>query len=620
MRAAWGALKGAVQELNDALLEDETEIQIDAEKIHSETKYNNEYSKKNNNGNDLDFSYSKKNNNFYLGSDDKDNLELDHTLNVPFHINGDSLVSSGISTDSIPGTINETKSKNGDDRFKFRDKSTNVLKTKYSDESDLGSEEEMNKEAIKGDEFDEIDDNRSSKDIIDERNSEDEEEPIIGNDNELELINSEDGSLSYSTEKDDYSIGTEELEYNESGNSRINNENDVSDGNLPRKHVIELEKIFQMEIKTIDDLCRILEGYYSDWKGIRNDLINNKELILKLAPTHYESYLRETLFDIRKPFSLGFTVLLGQCILSFVNEIDQINCKISDKESNISKLIENNDELNNLIKKNEIEISENLKHISELSSTINSLKEENKRLEFNLEDKTNRKSEIDIKRIEELENERNNLIKNLNDMISEKENTKDELDKLHEHINNLTSIIEGYQTEEDQINSRYEIELEKARTNERKLISRLNELDSFQKEVENMKVQTEKLNEEKNILEKSISELKENNKNLFDSNEEMIKQIKSIKNEQKEYMIDKRFILQLIQKYHEEDSRPRYRNDLFDLLCDAIGIPEDEKLRYLACDHRNKKKPESNSGEPSQNLGFADMFYNFLNSEIERNT
>ncbi|KAH8741410.1 hypothetical protein FG386_003257 [Cryptosporidium ryanae] len=618
MRAAWGALKGAVQELNDVLLEDENEIQTDMEKTRNELKYSNEHLIKQSHFHDFDLTCTeKKHDNFGSKNGDKCNFELENNLYIDQSRKRGSSVSNVPTTYSVSSTMNKIVTGNKDN-FNPVQKFESTSECKYINESYFSNKEELNG-IICEDNFNEKEKNNICLDD-EEVNLEYEEEINAGSEHELELINSEGHSLACSSEKDDYSIGTEELEYDEDDNANINNfQADTSCNNLSSKHVVELEKIFQLEIKTTDDLCRILEGYYSDWKGIINDLINNKELILKLTPPHYESYLRGTLFDNNKPFSLGFTVLLGQCIISFVTEIEKNNSKISDQKLNISKLTEDNNKLNDLLEKSEIEKSVNLKEISDLSKVINSLKEENERLIFILDNESNGKNEIDKKRIEELENERNGLIKNLNDMISEKENTKDEIDKLQEHINNLTSIIEGYQTEEDQINNRYEIELEKVRTNERKLISKLSRLESLQKEVENMKIQTEKLNNEKSMLEKGISELKENNKNLFDSNEEMIRQINSIKEEQREYMIDKRFIQQLIQKYYEEDSRPKYRNDLFNLLCDAIGIPEDEKSKYFASEPKHSKKSESNSSDLSQNIGFADMFYNFLNSEIEGN-
>ncbi|POM84270.1 hypothetical protein CmeUKMEL1_11555 [Cryptosporidium meleagridis] len=401
--------------------------------------------------------------------------------------------------------------------------------------------------------------------------------------------------------------------------SNSSDDEDLRIFNLPSKYSKEFSEIFQMEIGSVDYLLEVIQGYYSDWNSIMDSLISDRELLIELAPPHYESYLKNTILNKSKPFSLGFTVLIGQCVCSFLQEFKKKASLIDKQENKINELFQKCTEYSTNSQNIEAENNELSKKISVLEDEINFLREKNEELLNKIEDDTKEKDQKFRKRLEDLEIERNNLIEKINQMIEEKSESKIEVDKLHEHINNLTNIIEGYQAEEEQISSRYEVELERARSEEKKLQTRLSVLDSCQDEINSLKDNIAKLEEDRNSLERRVGELVENNNNLLNSNEQIMKQLQDTKEEQKEFMIDKRFIIQIIQKHNEDGSRIKYRNDLFNLLCDVIGLSQDERSNLFISDNRNSgsNSRENLTQDLNQGMGFADLFYNFLNSEVE---
>lgn len=441
------------------------------------------------------------------------------------------------------------------------------------------------------------------------------------------LSNSLGGSVALTEDGEESSNITDTLEnrfeedYEKTVSNGCSDEDDLKCLDLPSKYSEELSEIFHMEISSVDYLLKVIQGYYSDWKGIRDTLITDKDLLLKLAPPHYESYLRNTVLDESKPFSLGFAVLIGQCIHSLLQEFKKKLSLIAEQEKKVSELLQKDVEHSARVQAVQAENAGLAGKIAVFEEEVGLLKLKNKQLCDKMEKEAREKEQADCKRLEDLEAERNDLIERINRMIAERDESKIEFDKLHDHIGNLTSIIEGYQAEEEQINSRYEIELERARSQERKLQSRLSVLDSCQDEIHSLKGEISRLEEGRSTLERRISELQENNENLLNSNEEIIKQLKEVKDEQKEFMIDKRFIIQIIQKHNEDGSRIKYRNDLFNLLCDAIGVSEEERSNLFSSENKSggSNTRENAAQDLNQGMGFADMFYNFLNSEVEEN-
>ncbi|KAJ1608387.1 coiled coil-containing protein [Cryptosporidium canis] len=659
MRAAWGALKGAVQELNDALLEDDDE-RTEARKNQSQehisyprdridrytqnpgtdkTKQGIKGSKySNNNAIRGVFSSDHHDSSSLIVNSISENKKVGSTraslLNNQQSVqNVIMLQDSDNSADSdsmredfdwglgIESTLdNEINSKPNNIPSEYKEKLDNCPNTQDSH----SSEEKCSDEYISLAKTNEI----SNTGVQSEYECDD--KSVALDDEQVDdqsLENSLEGSLVV-TEDDEQSNITETFE---NGENRIEDEyektvsNDSDDDylkalDLPSKYSEELSEIFHMEINSVDYLLKVIKGYYSDWKGIRDTIIEDRDLLLKLTPPHYESYLRNTVLDESKPFSLGFSVLIGQCISSLLYEFKKKLLFVTEQEKKIDDQLKNNVEQSTRLKAVEAENTELIGKISSLREEINYLTEKNKEMYNKMEKETQEKELIDRTRLESLEVERNNLIERINKMIAEKDESKIEVDRLHDHINNLTSIIEGYQAEEEQINSRYEIELERARSQERMLQSRLSILDSCQDEIHSLKGDISRLEDDKSALEKCINELKENNENLLSSNEHIMRQLKEVKDEQKEFMIDKRFIIQIIQKHNEDGSRIKYRNDLFNLLCDAIGISEEERSNIFASDNKSSSQTREDVGyDLNQGMGFADLFYNFLNSEVEEN-
>ncbi|OII74296.1 uncharacterized protein cubi_01140 [Cryptosporidium ubiquitum] len=661
MRAAWGALKGAVQELNDALLEEDDEDHERSrrnkqkeyitypkerndhvvsgnfnsstlkEKPNSEIRNNSS-----SNGNHRNIISSvKKSNSFGLTNPLNGNTRVEFNDNLPLNNNQYSeqnifmlqgSESSGESNSIIDEDFDWGLDTESISKEKF-DSKTNQITKKNEYNEELGQEpcesnfnmhsriRKLHEEFQQKDYSDDEDDGDGIKgELIEENNSPNNTE------SESIIVTEDDGESNITDPLEDGENRPEEDD--EKTLSNGSDDEDLGTLNLPEKYLKELFEIFHMEINNIDYLLKVIQGYYSDWKGIRDSLISDKELLVKLAPPHYESYLKNTVLDKSKPFSLGFTVLIGQCIYSFLQEFKKGISLITEQENKINDLLQKSAEYSTIVQNIETENTEFSRKISVLENEINFLKERNEELQNKTEEEAREKDQVDRKRIDDLELERNNLIEKINQMIAEKEESKIEMEKLHDHINNLTSIIEGYQAEEEQINSRYEIELERARSQEIKLQSKLNVLNSCQDEISSLKENILKLEGDRNLLEKHISELQENNKNLLNSNEQIMKQLKDTKEEQKEFMIDKRFIIQVIQKHNEDGSRIKYRNDLFNLLCDAIGLSEEERSNLFFGDNKNSgsNSRENAVHDLNQGMGFADLFYNFLNSEVEENT
>ncbi|TRY52636.1 Uncharacterized protein CTYZ_00003054 [Cryptosporidium tyzzeri] len=692
MRAAWGALKGAVQELNDALLEEDDDDHEKSRKNNypghiaysrerndhvindyfnsninlKKSNFGSKNNLRSNDNNESFISSNKERNILSLSSSLNDIQRIDMKGNLPLEYNQYSNQNIIMLQDS-----ESSKESNSftDEEFDWGLDTESTLRGKlYSKTNQFSQKKEYNEElAQKTYKFDSGETEEKSSDIYTRTNklnkivqqSDYSEDDDYKNNDELTVENNfpnycesesivvtedDEGSNMTDTledcenklkeemgeeveEKEEKKKAKEEGEDEEEEEkeeevktvSNSSDDEDLGILNLPSKHSKEFSDIFQMEIGSADYLLEVIQGYYSDWNSIRDSLILDRELLIKLAPPHYESYLKNTILDKSKPFSLGFTVLIGQCICSFLQEFKKKASLIVKQEDKINELFQKCTEYTTNVQNIEAENYELSKKISILEDEISFLREKNEELLNKIEDDTKEKDQIFRKRFEDLEIERNNLIEKINLMIEEKFESKTEVDKLHEHINNLTSIIEGYQAEEEQINSRYEIELERARSQEKKLQSRLSVLDSCQDEITSLKDNITKLEEDRNSLEKQIGELLENNNNLLNSNEQIMKQLQDTKEEQKEFMIDKRFIIQIIQKHNEDGSRIKYRNDLFNLLCDAIGLSHDERSNLFISDSRNSA---SNSRENvihdlNQGMGFADLFYNFLNSEVE---
>ncbi|KAF7458701.1 putative centrosomal protein [Cryptosporidium felis] len=673
MRAAWGALKGAVQELNDALLEvEDDEIEENKGKIFDDYKKNQEAR-----------NYSEIHNLNLTNNKGKStiNKRNDHEKNKNFRKNTITSYSNdlvGMQDNEISDNKKLEKYKNSKNLSKrtemFPQKesltsSDNIIMLQDSENSDESNPENdeffdwglETKERNSLNEYSEIknsqvtDSNGTSKVIFGKQSKEDGGENKV-----LDILSSDDkiqNNIASGSEEENFeynnnsqhsantiglsarspidgteSIGTDTFEYEDYNNDyseendelaysnmdQYLNDEDLGESTLPSVYIEELSEIFHMEIKNIEYLLKVIQGYHSDWKGIRDSLIGEKELIISLAPKHYESYLANTVLDAAKPFSLGFTVLIGQCIESFIKEIKKKDDEIALLQDNIVEFEIKNSKQLKLTESLELRNTELNRLIPTLEEKLAFLEGENADLRLNIENERRESDKIDRKRVEDLENERNNLIVQLEKMTSEKGELQMEIERLHDHINNLTSIIEGYQTEEEQINSRYEIELERARFQERKLLSKLSALDSCYEEINLLKQNISELEEEKNSLLKQMNDLQENNKNLLDSNEAILKQLNDLKEEQKNHLIDKRFIIQVIQKHNEDKSRIKYRDDLFNLLCDVIGIQEDERSLLFG----EKRSDIGNTREQAieninEGIGFADLFYNFLNSEVE---
>ncbi|KAH8583683.1 centrosomal [Cryptosporidium sp. chipmunk genotype I] len=669
MRAAWGALKGAVQELNDALLEEDDDnhernrrnrrpeyiayprerndhvvnehFEPSIQKANFELRNNLHY----NNDNRDFISSGKRTNSLSLSSSLNNSTRIDLKNNLPLECNQYSRQNIIMLQDSESSGENNSIT---DEEFDWGLDTESTLKGKSDLKANQIAQKNQNNEEL------EQDLNKVDSSEPEEKNSKvytrtnklhekdqrsdylEEEDDDHGNDNGelIEANNSSNNSQGESivvTEDDEESNMTDRLEGCETRLEEEEEEEEVKtvsyasdDGDLrmldlPSKYSKKLSEIFHMEIGDIDYLLKVIQGYYSDWSDIRDSLISDKELLIKLAPPRFESYLKNTVLDKSKSFSLGFTVLIGHCICSILQEFKKRASLIAEQENKIDELFQKCAEYSAINQNIENENHGLGKKISLLENEINFLREKNEKLLNKMEDDAKEKDQVDRKRLQDLELERNNLIEKINQMIQERSDSKVEVDKLHEHINNLTSIIEGYQAEEEQINSRYEIELERARSQERKLQSRLSVLDSCKDEITSLKENIAKLDEERNLLERHIGELKENNKNLLNSNEQMMKQLQDNKEEQKEFMIDKRFIIQIIQKHNEDGSRIKYRNDLFNLLCDAIGLPEEERSNLFVSDNKNSGSNirENDMHDINQGMGFADLFFNFLNSEVE---
>lgn len=671
MRAAWGALKGAVQELNDALLEEDDGYVVNRRDQHQEhasypgdrsnqaandhyisnsSRQNanlgfkgNPYS--NNNGGRGVFNSDSVDDSTGLTSslNGKANVEVKGTLFssntqhsmqsiIMFQDSEDSASSSSISDEGLDWGLGPE----GTPEDEFDSRSGKLMQIEYQ-----GKLAQNPNSVVDPQDLDEKCSNRhlgttqSNEEFRHDDHSEHEcDEKNVATDSNIDdrltenryIDNSSGGSLMF-TEDDEGSDITDTLR-NSENRLEDDDEKTVSNGcsddddlkylDLPSKYSEELSEIFHMEINSVDYLTKVIQGYYSDWKGIRDALVTDKDLLLTLAPSHYESYLKNTVLDESKPFSLGFAVLIGQCIHSLLQEFKKKLSLITEQDRMINELQQKGVEHSARVQAENAGLSGK---ITELEEEISFLKVKNKELCDRIEKEAQEKEHIDCKRLEYLETERNDLIERVNLMIAEKDESKIEVEKLHDHISNLTSIIEGYQAEEEQINSRYEIELERARSQERKLQSRLSVLDSCQDEIHSLKGDISRLEEDRSTLERRISELQENNENLLNSNEEIMKQLKEVKDEQKEFMIDKRFIIQIIQKHNQDGTRIKYRNDLFNLLCDAIGISEEDRSNLFAGENKtggsNTRKNAVH--DLNQGMGFADLFYNFLNSEVEEN-
>ncbi|OII76626.1 hypothetical protein cand_000180 [Cryptosporidium andersoni] len=533
MRAAWGALKEAVQELNEVLLEDETNVNDE------------EFSKLRK---DMGFKHTVNNlkdtrlavNNDYSTTLLDDNIILEHESCLPSEVTVESRLETTFTT------IEHN--------------------SEYADRIDLVSDKHSRQ---------------------------------IEEDTQLFTINKyQEEDLSPEIYQCDKSIADDKLFISES--TKLNSKSDTFVAYNPT-FIRQLNQIFQVEVNDLQDLSNTLLGHYGDWVGIKNQLVGEKELIIDKLPNHLQLYLQDVILKKDAPFSLEMTVLLGECLVYLVNYLKNLDTSKSEMNefSKGETKVELSDFFASIVKENEDLKTENMKLLTINHDYI-----------------------TELERLNGIDSEATELRQTVKDMTTALEQTKVEITTLRNYANSLTSIVECFQTEEEETNARHQMELENVREEARRLKDQIQLLNICESEVRDMKRVVSNLSNEKQSLEKQIQDLHVNNQNLLENMERTLIQMHDLKQDLKFNFVDKRLVIQFIEKHNEKGIKIKYRDDIFCILCDIIGISKKdrERLNILPNDNLDStKNPSLRNTEKSSLKGLSELFFDFLDSEVTDN-
>ncbi|KAL7068735.1 hypothetical protein ACR3K2_08940 [Cryptosporidium serpentis] len=535
MRAAWGALKGAVQELNEVLLEDETNVNDeDLPKLREDMAFKDII----NNLKDIRLAI----NNDYSSATLLDkSVILEHESCLP----------SEVAVESRLETAFTTIEHNSEYVYRI-DLASDMHSRQIEEDTQLFTIDECQKEGLSPEIYE------CDRSIV-----------------------------------DDKSFISESI--------KLNNKLDTFVAYNPTSFIRQLNQILQVEVNDLQDLSNTLLGYYGDWLGIRNQLVGEKELIIDKLPDHLQLYLQDVILKKDASFSLEMTVLLGECLVYLVNYLknfDKSRSEINESSKGETK-VELSDFFASIVKENE------------------DLKTENMRLLA-----INQDYIAELERLNSIDSEATELRQTVKDMTTALEQTKVEITTLRNYANSLTSIVECFQTEEEETNARHQMELESIKEEARRLKDQIQLLNTYESEVRDMKRVVSNLFNEKQSLEKQIEDLHVNNRNLLENMERTLLQMHDLKQDLKFNFVDKRLVIQLIEKHNEKGVKIKYRDDIFCILCDIIGISKKDRERLNILPSENfdsTKNPSLKNTEKSSLKGLSELFFDFLDSEVTDN-